>query len=380
MCGLEPKPCAGVLAGVGLFCLIMGILMITEKSRFTPFYTPVKCDNLFLDIPVTYTLHVSNPTFANSTMVNGTMADSTITDLDYLVTVMGGPGGLADTGNNVNPKAAAITPAEFEAAPFVPVPTNCQNDNEFEVTMYDNTVGRVMMANPGSPTDYSTYIPIGHTTVIGDQVLPVQGKGSVTMGLKMQTISPLTKGLLAAVGVPQPGVTGLCPDAATPGKCVAPLFFDLDIKSTVEATALGIHFDPLTRYEDLLPKKFCAQFVKFRADAAGHGYLTTASPTYCRDSAADIVALAFDPAKHAEAVAGLNNPTPTQHVKGTIDQMDPKEEDVDPIKGLIYGLLITGIVLYFILAIVCFGFAVLKFQEEPAAPANALPSDLEKAA
>jgi len=367
--------CGIGLIGLGLFCLIMAILLISEKARFTPFYTPVKCDNLMLDIPVKYTLHVT-PT----SIVNGTMMDA-----DYVVTVLGDPAtGLKNTGNSLVGTALAPTAAEFAACTanecFVPVPTTCKSDNEFEVTMFDKTKGKIFAPNPVTPTDYSTYFAVGDTTVIGDSMVPVQGSKEIKLGLKMQTPPPLTKALLAGVGVPQPGVTGVCPDG--PGVCTMPLFFDLDIKSTVEAGMLGLWLGitGLTYFEDLLPKKFCSQYVKFRADGNGDGYLTTAGPTYCRDSAADIIAKMFAPATHAEASAGTHSgPSVANPKRGTIDQMDPEKEEIDPIKSLIFTLLIVFIILYFILWIVCWAFGAMKIQAAQNEQ-NAQPTDLERQA
>lgn len=364
---MEPGKLGKILLAVGTFCLIMGILQVTELNRFTPFYTSVKCSNLFIDVPMKYTMHVT------PTMVNGTMTDG-----DYRCTVMGGANGamLADTGNTVSATNPQTSVADFEAAPYVPVPTTCQNDNEFEITMFDESVGRVLMANAATPNDYSTYFPIGYTTVIGDQVLPVQGSGVVTMGLKMQTNSAQSKGLFAAVGVAQPGVTGVCQS-----NCVAPLFFDLKFKSVVEGTTLGMSVPPVTRHEDMLPKKFCAQYAKFRADNNGDAYLSTAGPTYCRDTAADIIALITSADKHAEAVAGTAGPSVANPTKGHIDHMDPRDEELLPVKNLIMGLLYAGIIGNFAGWVILWAFGAYKLnQASQAPPAGAADGDIENAA
>lgn len=324
--------CAGCMVVFGILHLVLGIVGITEQGRFDPFYTPVKCTNLYLDIPIPHILHVV-PIMTGATMTDGT----------YTMHVMGDPvTGLKDAGNQNTGSTgnAAPTQAEYDAAPYVPVPTKCENKNELAVDMLSSSTGKVWAPNMASATDWSTYVDIGDTTIVGDTEVPLQGSATVNLGMKLRVLDPVAKILFAALGVAQPGVTGVCTQ-----HCVVPLFFTLNpLRTLAKVTLLGIKDEKV----DLLPNKFCAQYSKFRVDGDGNQFLTTAGPTYCRDTPGDIISKMFHADTQAEAAIGTAAPTSALQANSIIDQFNPTDETLDKNKSevsfmttftIVYGFL-----------------------------------------
>jgi len=304
--------CLSVLLFIVL--VIFGIWAVAEQGRFDPFYTPLKCTNFFLFIPVHLFLDMS-------------------------------------TGNLVLPP--------------VPVNAECDNPNQLAVTMGAGTKGDVLALTPLGTVDVGDVSKAGATKFDIDSE-----KTKIAILMAMTMPGPMLQGIGAEItrqalaGANPPAVPLFFTlDAESKGEG-AVMFLPAEEKAMLPKKFCG---QLLTMVP---PDPTGATSNATFGMPLPAGALKTVSVTLCRNSEEEIIpaVLALDP------TAGPN--MEYDHSAGYIDNLDPTPDYVKEKEDTINSSLSTFIAIFFILAglflivaIVCVILMLRKpKQKAPAEP------------